>query len=176
MTEYGRYILEAVEEIREKNELIKKSKLDFKSFNNYRIMLAQIENFDIHQSYSDDEFVRKMNEFVFKVDKLFENIILDNHLRKEALFDYTLNEDILFYEALKQIKLFGERQDFTQDELAHFLQELKELVNNKNFSPNQEELLHQSIKLFEEELIPILEDTPIQNTQYQENSNRIYKR
>lgn len=176
MTEYGRYILEAVEEIREKNELIKKSKLDFKSFNNYRIMLAQIENFDIHQSYSDDEFVRKMNEFVFKVDKLFENIILDNHLRKEALFDYTLNEDILFYEALKQIKLFGERQDFTQDELAHFLQELKELVNNKNFSPNQEELLYQSIKLFEEELIPILEDTPIQNTQYQENSNRIYKR
>lgn len=176
MTEYGRYILEAVEEIREKNELIKKSKLDFKSFNNYRIMLAQIENFDIHQSYSDDEFVRKMNEFVFKVDKLFENIILDNHLRKEALFDYTLNEDILFYEALKQIKLFGERQDFTQDELAHFLQELKELVNNKNFSPNQEELLYQSIKLFEEELIPILEDTPIQNTQYHENSNRIYKR
>ena len=176
MTEYGRYILEAVEEIREKNELIKKSKLDFKSFNNYRIMLAQIENFDIHQSYSDDEFVRKMNEFVFKVDKLFENINLDNHLRKEALFDYTLNEDILFYEALKQIKLFGERQDFTQDELAHFLQELKELVNNKNFSPNQEELLYQSIKLFEEELIPILEDTPIQNTQYQENSNRIYKR
>lgn len=176
MTEYGRYILEAVEEIREKNELIKKSKLDFKSFNNYRIMLAQIENFDIHQSYSDDEFVRKMNEFVFKVDKLFENIILDNHLRKEALFDYTLNEDVLFYEALKQIKLFGERQDFTQDELAHFLQELKELVNNKNFSPNQEELLYQSIKLFEEELIPILEDTPIQNTQYQENSNRIYKR
>lgn len=176
MTEYGRYILEAVEEIREKNELIKKSKLDFKSFNNYRIMLAQIENFDIHQSYSDDEFVRKMNEFVFKVDKLFENIILDNHLRKEALFDYTLNEDVLFYEALKQIKLFGERQDFTQDELAHFLQELKELVNNKNFSPNQEELLYQSIKLFEEELIPILEDTPIQNTQYHENSNRIYKR
>ncbi|WP_270978616.1 hypothetical protein [Campylobacter helveticus] len=163
MSEYGRYILEEVTSIREKNDLIKNAKLDYKSFNEYRIMLSQIENFNINKNYSDSELLKKLNAFIHKVDSLFEEIIVRNHLLEQnneskKLFDYTQESDICFYEALKQIKLFTHKKDFSKEELGFFLEELDELLLNKEFSENQTALLEQSLELFKEEFMQILDE------------------
>lgn len=166
MTDYGKYILEEVESIKEKNALIKNSKLDYKSFNEYRIMMTQIENFNLNQHLSDSEFLRKLNDFIAKADNLFESIILKNDLRKESpqksFFDTKLDEDLCFLEALKQIKLFSQRA-FTKDELRHFSEELENLILDKNFTPTQSELLKQSLLLFKEELNETNESTESKN-------------
>ncbi|EAJ1707418.1 hypothetical protein DVE54_06960 [Campylobacter upsaliensis] len=184
MTEYGRFILEELGQIKEKNELIKSSKLDFKSFNEYRIMLHQIENFDINKNYSDNELLNKLNHFISKVDTLFEKLIVENSLRTKPLFDYTLSSDVCFYEALKQIKIFTQKEDFSKEELGKFLEEFDELLLNKNFDDNQAKLLEQSLELFKEEFVGLLEkkekhdlqdkDEPDEMSNEQKNSrNRI---
>ncbi|ELW3222291.1 hypothetical protein QMJ48_000964 [Campylobacter upsaliensis] len=184
MTEYGRFILEELGQIKEKNELIKSSKLDFKSFNEYRIMLHQIENFDINKNYSDTELLNKLNHFISKVDTLFEKLIVENSLRTKPLFDYTLSSDVCFYETLKQIKIFTQKEDFSKEELGKFLEEFDELLLNKDFDDNQTKLLEQSLELFKEEFVGLLEkkekhdlqdkDEPDEMSNEQKNSrNRI---
>ncbi|TNB61108.1 hypothetical protein [Campylobacter helveticus] len=183
MSEYGRYILEEVTSIREKNDLIKNAKLDYKSFNEYRIMLSQIENFDINKNYSDSELLKKLNAFIHKVDSLFEEIIVRNHLLEQnneskKLFDYSEESDICFYEALKQIKLFTHKKDFSKEELGFFLEELDELLLNKEFSENQTALLEQSLELFKEEYLAIGQEDneSLDESKEQKNSVKANKR
>ncbi|WP_270975517.1 hypothetical protein [Campylobacter helveticus] len=183
MSEYGRYILEEVTSIKEKNDLIKNAKLDYKSFNEYRIMLSQIENFDINKNYSDSELLKKLNAFIHKVDSLFEEIIVRNHLLEQnneskKLFDYSEESDICFYEALKQIKLFTHKKDFSKEELGFFLEELDELLLNKEFSENQTALLEQSLELFKEEYLAIGQEDneSLDESKEQKNSVKVNKR
>lgn len=149
MTDYGKYILEEVKGIKEKNEVIKKAKLDYKSFNEYRLMMAQIESFDINKNYSDSELLKKLNDFISQVDKSFEAIIERNHLRQG--FDLSLSNEACFYEALKQISLFSQK-DFSKEEAQNFLEELYTLKENKDFAPHQNELLEEAMMILEENL------------------------
>ncbi|EOA2864018.1 hypothetical protein ACHZF2_001969, partial [Campylobacter upsaliensis] len=76
------------------------------------------------------------------------------------------------------------KEDFSKEELGKFLEEFDELLLNKDFDDNQAKLLEQSLELFKEEFVGLLEkkekhdlqdkDEPDEMSNEQKNSrNRI---
>lgn len=166
-------------DIQNKIEFIKKSKLTYEDFGNFRFLMNSLDNFSVNYKLSEERIKRNINNFVHKligdldsiVDKIQnaqeqgQNETINALEDKISFFDYSKSSDTLFYEALARVSEFNENKGTDNIQMGNLIQEVEELLWNKeeDFNEEQKEILDEIVSTLKEEFVFYSED--FKNTQ-----------
>ncbi|RDU61487.1 hypothetical protein [Helicobacter sp. MIT 14-3879] len=156
-------------EIKEKIALIKSSKLDYQSFNDFRFLMTNLENFDVNYKLSENrikaiinnfinKFVSNLNDFILKIKQEQTELELFNSntisTQEKQTESFKQNKDEYFYNSTPQAKFFlilaeleniKNKEEHTKEEMSILLEKINELeLNGDGLIENQLEVLHTS--------------------------------
>lgn len=169
--------------INEKIEFIKSSKLDFKDFNSFRLLLNSLEGFEPSSKLSPNEYKAQINRrigaFLERLDFLEEKIKNTQNLEieqeskpNEALSKDDNREDSLsdrakYFYLLAEIETFANKEEQDSQTLGKLLEKTSELLlNAENLNDDEIDTLEETKESLQEYFIHLK-----QNEERKESSN-----
>ncbi|MCL9821863.1 hypothetical protein NCR96_08965 [Helicobacter sp. 14348-15] len=169
--------------INEKIEFIKSSKLDFKDFNSFRLLLNSLEGFEPSSKLSPNEYKAQINRrigaFLERLNVLEEKIKNTQNLEieqeskpNEALSKDDNREDSLsdrakYFYLLAEIETFANKEEQDSQTLGKLLEKTSELLlNAENLNDDEIDTLEETKESLQEYFIHLK-----QNEERKESSN-----
>ncbi|MCI2236840.1 hypothetical protein MKD52_08365 [Helicobacter sp. CaF467b] len=171
--------------INEKIEFIKSSKLDFKDFNSFRLLLNSLEGFEPSSKLSPNEYKAQINRrigaFLERLNVLEEKIKNTQNLEieqeskpNEALSKDDNREDSLsdrakYFYLLAEIETFANKEEQDSQTLGKLLEKTSELLlNAENLNDDEIDTLEETKESLQEYFIHLK-----QNEEEKESSNTL---
>ena len=171
--------------INEKIEFIKSSKLDFKDFNSFRLLLNSLEGFEPSSKLSPNEYKAQINRrigaFLERLDFLEEKIKStqmeipqmeqeskpNKALNKEEDKEVSLSDKAKYFYLLGEIETFANKEEQDSQTLGELLEKTNELLlNAENLNDDEIDTLEETKESLQEYFIHLK-----QNEERKESSN-----
>lgn len=173
--------------INEKIEFIKSSKLDFKDFNSFRLLLNSLEGFEPSSKLSPNEYKAQINRrigaFLERLDFLEEKIKStqmeipqmeqeskpNEALNKEEDKEVSLSDKAKYFYLLGEIETFANKEEQDSQTLGKLLEKTSELLlNAENLNDDEIDTLEETKESLQEYFIHLK-----QNEEEKESSNTL---
>lgn len=131
-------------EIKEKIDLVEKSKLSYEDFNNYRFLMKMLENYKPNYKLSEEKVKQNTNSFIANfikdLNSIVENIKNQHHEKEiQKELDFTKSPNTSFYEILAIANNFKEQKNIDSQKAEEFLNNLDSLVLKQEHSFDDEQ-------------------------------------
>lgn len=149
-------------ELREKIDFIKNSKMTFKDFNNFRLLINSLENFEPNPKLSKEMYKNQINEKIAFVLEKLENyiqiinedvknkeIIQNSDNQTQELEKQNENEDLnemqIFLNLIMEIEKLSQAENFSKESIEVLLEKTnKLLLNAKDLDKNELDILKET--------------------------------